>query len=86
MAAFERIVLVNPQIAFTFHSNGVEVYNLRKCGFRQRIVDMYGKKISQDLLPVEADTTMCKITGFVGKPESARKKAPINSSSSTEGS
>ena len=74
MAAFERIVLVNPQIAFTFHSNGVEVYNLRKCGFRQRIVDMYGKKISQDLLPVEADTTMCKITGFVGKPESARKK------------
>jgi len=74
LTAFERIVLVNPQIAFTFHSNGAEVYNLRACGLRQRIVDVFGKKINQDLLPVEADTTMCKITGFVGKPEAARKK------------
>lgn len=74
LAAFERVVLVNPQISFTFHSNGVEVYNLRACGLRQRIVDVFGKKISQELLPVEADTTMCRITGFVGKPESAKKK------------
>ena len=41
---------------------------------RQRIVDVIGKKINQHLLPIDIDTTMCKISGFVGKPESARKK------------
>lgn len=72
--AFERIVLVNPQVNFTFHSNGVEIFNLRSGNIRQRIIDVFGKRLNQDLLPVEVDTTMCKITGFVGKPESARKK------------
>ena len=72
--AFQRIVLVNPQIAFTLHSNGVEVFNLQAGGLRQRIVDVFGKKINQDLLPVGVDTIMCRISGFVGKPESSRKK------------
>lgn len=74
LAAFERIVLVYPQIAFTFHSNGVEMYNLKACGLRQRIVDVFGKRLNQDLLPVKAETSLCTITGFVGKPEAARKK------------
>ena len=74
LAAFERIVLVNPDIAFTFFSNDSEVMNLRATGLRQRIVDVFGKRINQDLLPVDVDTTICTITGFVGKPESARKK------------
>lgn len=74
IAAFQRIVLVNPQISFTLHSNGVEVFNLQAAGVRQRIVDVFGKKINQDLLPLGVDTIMCRISGFVGKPESARKK------------
>ena len=74
IAAFQRIVLVNPQISFTLHSNGVEVFNLQASGLRQRIVDVFGKKINQDLLPLGVDTIMCRISGFVGKPESARKK------------
>jgi DNA mismatch repair protein MutL len=74
LTAFERIVLVNPQISFTLHSNGAEMFNLKACGLRQRIVDVFGKRLNQDLLPVNVDTTMCKISGFVGKPESARKK------------
>ncbi len=74
LAAFERIVLVNPQINFTFHSNEVEVFDLRTGSYRQRIIDVFGKKINQDLLPVEVETTVCRIHGFVGKPESARKK------------
>lgn len=72
--AFERIALVYPQIAFTFHSNGAEVFNLKAVGLRQRIIDVFGRRMNQDLLPVEVDTTICKISGFVGKPESARKK------------
>ncbi len=74
LAAFERIALVNPQISFTFHSNGTELFNLKACGIRQRIVDIFGKKINHDLLPVNVSTTVCNISGFVGKPESARKK------------
>jgi len=74
VTAFERIALVYPEITFTLHSNGVELFNLRKGGLRQRIVDVFGKRINQMLLPVNVDTTMCKITGFTGKPEAAKKK------------
>ena len=74
LSAFERIALVHPQIAFTLHSNGSQLLNLRAGNVRQRIVDVFGKRVSQDLLPVKVETTMCNISGFVGKPESSRKK------------
>lgn len=74
MTAFERIALVYPSVAFTFHSNGTEVYDLRACGLRQRIVDIFGKRINQDLLPIKVETSVCGIAGFVGKPEAAKKK------------
>ena len=75
IAAFQRIVLVNPQVEFTLHSNGSELFCLRAGNQRQRIVDVFGKKINQDLLPLSVDTVMCRISGFVGKPEAARKKS-----------
>lgn len=74
VTAFERIALVYPDVAFTLYNNQTELYNLKTGGLRQRIVDVIGKKINQHLLPIDIDTTMCKISGFVGKPESARKK------------
>ena len=74
LIAFERIVLVYPEIHFILHHNGAELQNLRPGSLRQRIADVYGRQFSQELLPVEVQTTLCKITGFVGKPESARKK------------
>ena len=74
LTAFERIVLVYPDIAFTLHSNGQELMNLRAGSLKQRITDVFGKKLSQELLPVEVDTSMCRIKGFVGKPEAAKKK------------
>lgn len=74
LTAFERIVLVYPTISFTFHSNGVELFNLKPGSMKQRILDVFGKRMNQDLLPVSVETTLCKISGFVGKPESARKK------------
>lgn len=74
VTAFERIALVYPDVAFTLYNNQTELYNLKAGGLRQRIVDVIGKKINQHLLPIDIDTTMCKISGFVGKPESARKK------------
>ena len=74
ITAFERIVLVYPEISFTLHSNGQELLNLRSGSLRQRITDVYGRRYGQDLLPVGVETSLCRITGFVGKPESARKK------------
>ncbi|MBQ7472547.1 MAG: DNA mismatch repair endonuclease MutL [Prevotella sp.] len=74
ITAFERIALVYPELSFTLHSNGTEVFNLKKGNLRQRIIDIFGKKLNQDLLPMGVDTTICKIHGFVGKPESAKKK------------
>ena len=74
ITAFERIVLVYPQISFTLHSNGTELFNLRSCSYRQRIVEVFGKRLNQDLLPIGVETSLCRIHGFVGKPESARKK------------
>ena len=74
LTTYERIVLVNPQVAFTLHSNGVQLSNLSRTGQRQRILDVFGKKTNQDLLPIAVDTSVCRISGFVGKPESARKK------------
>lgn len=78
LTAFERIVLVYPDIAFSFYSNQQEVLNLRSGSLRQRINDVYGKKVSQELLPVDVGTTLCRINGFVGKPEAARKKGAHN--------
>ncbi len=74
VTAFERIALVNPDVSFTLSNNDTELYNLKAAGLRQRIVDVFGKKINQTLLPVDVDTSMCKISGFVGKPECARRK------------
>lgn len=74
LTAYERIVLVYPDVAFTLHSNDTEMLNLRAGSLRQRIVDVFGKRLNQELLPVSVETSMCKISGFVGKPEAARKK------------
>ena len=74
LTAFERIVLVYPDIAFTLHGNDTELLNLRAGSLLQRIADVFGKRFSQDLLPVEVSTALGRISGFVGKPESARKK------------
>ena len=74
LATFERIVLVYPDIHFSLHHNGAELLNLRPGSIRQRVADVFGHKFSSDLLSLHVDTALCRVSGFVGKPESARKK------------
>lgn len=74
LAEFERIVLVHPDVAFSLSSNEAEVFNLPVMPLRQRIMAVFGKKMNQQLLPVEVATSLVKISGFVAKPEAARKK------------
>jgi len=71
---FERIVLVNPDVAFELYLNGVEKFRLPVASVRQRIMDVIGKKVNQDLLPIDAETSLVHITGYVTKPESSKKK------------
>ena len=74
LTAFERIALVYPDISFSLHHNGAELLNLRATTLRQRIIDIFGKQYGQDLLPVDVNTAICRVYGFVSKPETARKK------------
>ena len=71
---FLRIVLVHPDISFRLFNNGVEMYHLQEASVRQRILDVFGKKINSDILPVEVETSLVNISGYVGKPESSKKR------------
>jgi DNA mismatch repair protein MutL len=70
---FQRMALANPQIFFTLHHDGQEVYHLPASMLKQRIVHLFGNNYNQRLVPVEEDTSIIKLHGFVGKPEFARK-------------
>lgn len=74
LAEFERIALVHPEVAFYLYSNDTEVFNLPVMPLRQRIMSVFGKKMNQQLLSVEVETSLVKISGFIAKPETARKK------------
>ena len=74
LAEFERIALVHPDVAFYLYSNDTELFNLPVMPLRQRILAVFGKKLNQQLLSVDVDTTMIKVSGFVAKPETSRKK------------
>ena len=71
---FERIALVNPSVEFTLSSNGNRLMQLPAGGSLQRITGIFGKKLGEQLLPLQVETSLVKISGFVGKPEAARKK------------
>jgi len=70
---FQRVALANPQIMFTLHHDQQEVYHLSPGTLKQRIVHLLGNNYNQRLVPVEEDTSIIKLHGFVGKPEFARK-------------
>src|SRR6201991_533571 len=70
---FQRVALANPNIFFTMHHDGQEVYHLPATSLKQRIVHLFGNNYNQRLVPVEEDTSIIKLRGYIGKPEFARK-------------
>ncbi|MFD0989818.1 DNA mismatch repair endonuclease MutL [Mariniflexile jejuense] len=70
---FHRVALAHPSISFVLYNNGSEVFNLPISNYRQRIVNIFGTKTNEKLVPVEEETEVLKISGFVGKPEFAKK-------------
>ena len=70
---FHRVALAHPQIGFQFYNNGGEVFNLPANDLRKRIVHIFGRKTNEKLVPVKEDTQVVKISGFILKPEFAKK-------------
>ncbi|MEM9546969.1 MAG: DNA mismatch repair endonuclease MutL [Bacteroidota bacterium] len=70
---FKRVALAHPSIFFSMYHNDQEVYHLPISNYRQRIVGIMGKQVNDKLVPIEEDTEIVRITGFVGKPEAAKK-------------
>jgi len=70
---FERVALAQPQIAMSLHQNGMEVFQHPVSNFRQRIVNLYGASYNERLVPVQEETSLLNISGFVGKPQFARR-------------
>ena len=70
---FHRVTLTHPDIEFSLYNNGSELFHLPVSNFRQRLVNTFGNKTNEKLVPVEEDTEVLKISGFVVKPEYAKK-------------
>ena len=70
---FHRVALIHNQIHFELNHNNAEIFHLKATSRRQRIVDIFGKKFDERLVPVNEETEILKINGFVQKPEFAKK-------------
>ena len=70
---FQRVALAHPNIQFALYNNGSETFSLPVSNYRQRIVNIFGNKTNEKLVPVEEETEVLKISGFVGKPEFAKR-------------
>ena len=73
MDEFIRVAMAFPNIFFSLQSNGQEVFHLEKGSFKQRIVQILGNSYNAKLVSVQEETDYLNITGFVGKPETAKK-------------
>ena len=73
---FLRVALIRPEVAFKLTSNGKEIHNLRPAATRKkRILDIYGMNLARELAEVNVDTSLVRISGFIGNPEDARKSS-----------
>lgn len=74
---FERLALVNPGLDLELVSNDVVIHKLLPSTLKQRISDLFGKGLDKQLLPIGTETSIVKIDGFVGRPEFARRRSPL---------
>jgi len=69
----QRVALANPELSFSLIHNDSVIYDLPSENQRKRIVNIFGKNINQSLVPVQTDTTIIRVSGYIGQPRFARK-------------
>lgn len=74
LTEFERVALVCPKVAMSLYHNEVQIFDLPETVIRQRIIDVYGKKLNEKLLSVNAQSSLIGISGFVGRPDMVKKR------------
>lgn len=70
---FQRLAIANPDIFFSLHHDGSELFHLPGGNLRQRLIGLFGANANKKLVPVSEDTDILKLSGYVGKPEFAKK-------------
>lgn len=70
---FIRIVLVHPEIKFSLYHNDKQEYQLPKALLKQRIINVFGNNYNERLLPLQQESEVVNISGYIGKPDAARK-------------
>lgn len=71
---YEKLALVNHHVDFSLSNNDKLLNKFSGGSFKQRIASLWGAKVDQQLIPLNTDTSLVRITGFVSKPEGARKR------------
>ena len=71
--SFTRIALANPDVEMHFYSDNKRILFLKKSNFRKRIIDIIGSKKNELLVPINEKTSLASISGFIGKPEAAKR-------------
>lgn len=74
---FHRIAMAHPNIAFSLSHNDKEIYSLNPTSLKQRIIHLFGKHLSSELVDIKVDTSIININGYIGKPEYAKKKSGL---------
>jgi DNA mismatch repair protein MutL len=70
---FQRVSMAHPAVAFSLHHDGIEIYRLPASALKQRIVHLFGNNYNERLIPVEEETSIINLKGFIGKPEFAKR-------------
>ncbi|MDR1594209.1 MAG: DNA mismatch repair endonuclease MutL [Prevotellaceae bacterium] len=73
ISEFQRVAICNPNVEFIFHNNGAQLYNLSASNLKQRLAGIFGKNIANSLIDVNIETSIVKVTGFIGKADKAKK-------------
>jgi DNA mismatch repair protein MutL len=71
---FYRVVLTQPELSFSLTHNQNEVHSLPPAQIKHRIVNVFGRTMAQVLIPLQTETSIVRIHGYIGKPEAARKR------------
>lgn len=73
----QHVAMANPQVEFSLTHNGTQLFQLTPGNYKQRILQIFGKNLGQQLIPIQVDNDLLQVDGFICQPEGARKKGSL---------